>query len=71
MIREGGGVRAFSAVCTHAGCTVGYQGGQIVCPCHGGTFDPKTGAVTGGPPPTGLQQLKVIESGGSIYALPS
>jgi Rieske Fe-S protein len=50
---------------------VGYQAGQIICPCHGGTFDPRTGAVTGGPPPSGLQPLKVIESGGSIYALPS
>jgi thiosulfate dehydrogenase (quinone) large subunit len=66
-----GQVRAFSAVCTHAGCTVGYQGGQIVCPCHGGTFDPKTGAVISGPPPFGLAPRKVVESGGNIYAVPS
>jgi thiosulfate dehydrogenase [quinone] large subunit len=66
-----GKLTAFSAVCTHAGCTVGYQGGQIVCPCHGGTFDAKTGAVTGGPPPSGLARRKVVESGGSVYAVPS
>lgn len=66
-----GKLAAFSAVCTHAGCTVGYQGGQIVCPCHGGTYDPKTGAVTGGPPPAPLAQRQVVESGGNIYAVPS
>jgi thiosulfate dehydrogenase [quinone] large subunit len=72
VIREaGGGLKAFSAVCTHAGCTVTYQGGQIICPCHGGTYDPRTGAVTGGPPPQGLAQRTVIEHAGEIYAAPS
>jgi thiosulfate dehydrogenase (quinone) large subunit len=66
-----GQLRAFSAVCTHAGCTVGYEGNQIVCPCHGGTYDPHTGAVTSGPPPRGLAKRRVVESGGDIYALPS
>jgi thiosulfate dehydrogenase [quinone] large subunit len=66
-----GGLKAFSAVCTHAGCTVGYEGGQIVCPCHGGTFDAKTGAVISGPPPQGLAARRVVESGGEIYAVPS
>jgi nitrite reductase/ring-hydroxylating ferredoxin subunit len=40
-----GSIVCFSAVCTHAGCTVGYQGGQLVCPCHGGVFDAHTGQV--------------------------
>jgi thiosulfate dehydrogenase [quinone] large subunit len=72
VVRHGdGSLSAFSAVCTHAGCTVGYQGGQIVCPCHGGTFDASTGAVVAGPPPSGLARRKVVESGGSIYAVPS
>jgi nitrite reductase/ring-hydroxylating ferredoxin subunit len=62
---------AFSAVCTHAGCTVGYSGGEIVCPCHGGTYSAETGAVTGGPPPQGLARKRVIESGGEMYAVPS
>jgi thiosulfate dehydrogenase [quinone] large subunit len=67
-----GKLAAHSAVCTHAGCTVGYQGGtQIVCPCHGGTYNAVTGAVEGGPPTSGLASKKVIERGGSIYALPS
>ena len=66
-----GSLTAFSAVCTHAGCTVGYQNGIIACPCHGATYDPKTGAVTGGPAPQGLAPRKVIEQGGEIYAIPS
>jgi thiosulfate dehydrogenase [quinone] large subunit len=66
-----GRLRAFSAVCSHAGCTVGFEGGQIVCPCHGGTFDARTGQVISGPPPQGLAAKRVVESGGSIYALPS
>jgi thiosulfate dehydrogenase [quinone] large subunit len=72
IIRQAdGSLTAFSAVCTHAGCTVGYQGGQIVCPCHGATYDPTTGAVTGGPAPQGLAPKQVLEQGGKIYAVPS
>jgi len=72
LIRDSGGdLRAFSAVCTHAGCTVGYQGGVIVCPCHGGEYSAETGEVIAGPPPSGLVERRVLESGGEIYALPS
>ena len=71
LIRNGdGSLSAFSAVCTHAGCQVGYQGGQIVCPCHGGLYNARTGAVEGGPPPAPLARKKVIESGGQLYAVP-
>jgi Rieske Fe-S protein len=45
-----GDYKAFSAVCTHQGCTVnGVADGVITCPCHGSTFDIATGAVTQGP----------------------
>jgi thiosulfate dehydrogenase [quinone] large subunit len=72
VIREADGkLGAFSAVCTHEGCTVGYEGGQIACPCHGATFDSQTGEVTGGPAPTGLAAKHVVERGGEIYAIPS
>jgi thiosulfate dehydrogenase [quinone] large subunit len=66
-----GSLKAFSAVCTHAGCTVGYQGGVIVCPCHGGEYSAETGEVIAGPPPSGLAPKKVLEAGGQIYAVPS
>ena len=72
LIRQPNGeLTAMSAVCTHAGCTVGYQNGQVVCPCHGATYDSRSGAVTGGPAPQGLARKRVIESGGQIYAVPS
>ncbi len=45
-----GEYKAFSAICTHQGCTVnGVSNGVITCPCHGSTFDIATGAVTQGP----------------------
>jgi thiosulfate dehydrogenase (quinone) large subunit len=72
VIREANGTLvAHSAICTHAGCEVGYQGGQIVCPCHGSVFDAKTGAVITGPAVTGLSPRKVIQHAGQIYALPA
>ena len=72
VIRESNGsLVAHSAVCTHAGCTVGYQGGQIVCPCHGAVYDAQTGAVISGPAPAPLAARRVIEQGGEIYAVPS
>jgi thiosulfate dehydrogenase [quinone] large subunit len=66
-----GSLVAFSAVCTHAGCTVGYQGGQIICPCHGGIYNARTGAVESGPPPAPLARKHVVERGGQLYAVPS
>ncbi|MDQ1748146.1 MAG: thiosulfate dehydrogenase (quinone) large subunit [Frankiaceae bacterium] len=59
---------AFSAVCTHAGCTVQYDGGSMhfVCPCHGGTFDARTGEVLGGPPPSPLARIPVHVVNGEI-----
>src|SRR5437660_96129 len=64
-----GDFRAFSAVCTHAGCSVDVSGGQFICPCHGGTYSAQTGAVTGGPPPSPLQALKVQVVNGQVRLL--
>lgn len=72
LIRESnGGLKAYSAVCTHAGCTVGYEGGTIVCPCHGAQYSAETGQVIGGPAPEGLAPKRVVEADGQIYAVPS
>jgi len=59
---------AFDAVCTHLGCTVGFepQNHRIFCPCHGGTYDMKTGDVVGGPPPRGLTAYKVEVTDGNV-----
>jgi thiosulfate dehydrogenase [quinone] large subunit len=61
---------AFSAVCTHAGCTVNYDPSsrQFVCPCHGGTYSASDGRVLGGPPPSPLSRIKVALSGTKVYA---
>jgi Rieske Fe-S protein len=57
------GYKALSLICTHAGCTVGYNGANgFRCPCHGGTFD-VNGNVTGGPPPSALPSYQVTRSG--------
>ena len=70
VVRRGNGaLAAFSAVCTHAGCQVGFQSGVIFCPCHGSEFDPTTGAVLRGPAVTPLARKRVIERRGSIYAV--
>lgn len=72
LIRQNSGtLTALSAVCTHAGCQVGYQGGLLVCPCHGSEFSATTGAVLQGPAVTPLARKRVLERGGEIYALPS
>ncbi|MBS1876227.1 MAG: Rieske (2Fe-2S) protein [Acidobacteria bacterium] len=49
------------AVCSHLGCTVQYQPGpnRIHCYCHGGEYDPQTGANIGGPPPRPLKKYVV------------
>jgi cytochrome b6-f complex iron-sulfur subunit len=51
---------AFSAKCTHEGCTITYQPGQSVlwCPCHDGRFD-LNGRVLSGPPPQPLPKYAV------------
>lgn len=69
VIRTGSATfSAFSSTCTHQGCTVGYDaaGSKIACPCHGGTYDPATGAVTGGPPPKGLAKYNATLSGNTL-----
>ncbi len=62
---------AFDAVCPHAGCIVQYDLTHRVfaCPCHGSVFNGYTGAVEGGPAPTGLVAITVKEGpDGELYA---
>ena len=60
---------AFTAVCTHAGCTVNsVSAGVISCPCHGSTFSATDGSVEGGPAPSPLASVAIKVSGDSIVA---
>ena len=67
LISLSGQWKAFSAVCTHAPCTVQYGGSHIQCPCHGRTFDPSNGNVTSGPPPTRLPEYGVVVQNGNLF----
>jgi cytochrome b6-f complex iron-sulfur subunit len=64
------GVKAFSAVCTHLGCIVGYDATKspdIVSPCHDGHFDAVNGRVISGPPPAPLKEYLVAVEKDQIY----
>ena len=64
---DSGDFVAYSAICTHQGCDVAYQGGQIACPCHGSVFDPANGgAVVTGPATTPLPEIPVKVQGGEV-----
>ncbi|MFC5910152.1 Rieske (2Fe-2S) protein, partial [Streptacidiphilus monticola] len=62
-----GQFKAFSAVCTHAGCTVGsVSGGTIVCPCHGSKYKITDGSVVQGPAPRPLAEKSVTVANGQL-----
>jgi Rieske Fe-S protein len=68
VVRAGAGVSAFSAICPHLGCSVGYDpsGNRFVCPCHASVFGPD-GAVRSGPSPRGLDPLPTqVGQGGEV-----
>jgi len=66
LFRTKTGVFAYSAICTHQGCTVSYNSSskRLKCPCHGAEFDPANGAkAVAGPTNTPLSKVKVAVSG--------
>jgi cytochrome b6-f complex iron-sulfur subunit len=65
------GMKGYSAICTHLGCIVAWDSGNstIVCPCHDGRFNPLTGAVVSGPPPSGLTAEEVTVEGDEIFVV--
>ena len=69
LFRTKAGVFAYSAICTHQGCTVSYNASSkhLKCPCHGAEFDPAKGArAVAGPTQTPLSKIKVAVSGAWI-----
>ena len=64
---DNGDFVAYSAVCTHQGCDVAYQGGELACPCHGSVFDPADGAaVVTGPATRPLPEIPIKVQGGEV-----
>jgi Rieske Fe-S protein len=62
-----GDFKAFSAVCTHQGCTVGsVADGTINCPCHGSEFSIEDGSVQAGPATSSLGEVELDIQGDQI-----
>ncbi|MEU0739694.1 Rieske 2Fe-2S domain-containing protein [Streptomyces sp. NPDC006134] len=70
--RDGdGSLKAYSTVCTHAGCPINkLKGTTLVCPCHGSEFDARTGEVLQAPATAPLKELPVRAENGRIVAGP-
>lgn len=64
---EAGTFKAFSAICTHQGCTVGsVENNEIICPCHGSKFSAQDGSVITGPATTPLAAAGVTVDNGQV-----
>ncbi|MCH0567158.1 MULTISPECIES: Rieske (2Fe-2S) protein [unclassified Streptomyces] len=64
---ERGDFRAFSAICTHQGCTVNTVAeGTIDCPCHGSRFRITDGSVARPPATRPLPEKKISVEGDRI-----
>lgn len=64
---EAGEYKAFSAVCTHAGCTVSsIKDGIIDCGCHGSQFSAADGSVKSGPASTPLLSRAIKVDGDNL-----
>jgi Rieske Fe-S protein len=58
---------AFSAICTHQGCTVNkVASGTIDCPCHGSRFAIVDGSVVQGPASRPLPGRQIAVSGDAL-----
>lgn len=63
---------AFSRKCAHLGCSIDFDKAQrcLVCPCHRGVYDARTGYVVLGPPPRPLDQIILqVRAGGELWAV--
>ncbi|ALG85060.1 Rieske (2Fe-2S) protein [Gordonia phthalatica] len=61
-----GTIEAFTAKCTHAGCTLsGISREAIICPCHGSRFH-LDGTVEKGPAETPLEKVAIRVEGTNI-----
>ncbi len=63
-----GGLKAYSAICTHLGCVVLWDQKRnlIASPCHDGLFNAVTGAVVSGPPPRPLPAYELAVKDGKV-----
>ena len=66
---EAGGLKAFSAICTHLACIVyWHEKRQVIqSPCHDGRFNPLNGTVISGPPPRLIPSYEMEIVDGQVY----
>jgi len=63
---------AYSRKCAHLGCSIEFDSQRrcLVCPCHRGAYDARTGQVMYGPPPRPLDQILLqMRAGGELWAV--
>ena len=68
IINKEGVTRVFSSRCTHLGCKINqHDNNQLLCPCHGSTFD-LLGNATKGPAVRPLEKMtfEIDDTLGSI-----
>ena len=66
----GGEYFAFDDACTHKQCSLSggtLEGEEVVCPCHGGKFNVKTGQATALPAVSPVTTYPVKVENGFIY----
>ena len=63
-----GELHVYSAICTHLGCIVAWNGLEksFDCPCHGSRFT-KHGEVINGPAMDGLKIIEIKEERTPVY----
>jgi len=64
-----GEIVAFTAICTHMGCTVMPAGKEFHCPCHGSVYNAATGAVLQGPAPAPLAKIPTDVADGEVRSV--
>lgn len=68
LVRTDDGFKVFSAICTHLGCKIRWEGyrNRFYCACHKGIFS-ASGEVISGPPPRPLDEYKVDVEDNLVY----
>lgn len=68
LLRQGDRVSAYSAVCPHLGCSIGFDATKQVfySPCHDSAFAKADGAWLKGPAPRGMDPLPLEVKDGTI-----
>jgi cytochrome b6-f complex iron-sulfur subunit len=64
---DGTTIRAFTSVCTHAGCATNWQfdSSRFTCTCHGSQFN-TSGQVVRGPATANLAEFSVTRNGDTL-----